>query len=476
MKNARRPDPQSIVNKLQLDGTGNQRCSSTQSLTPPDHPTSDYLTSGDRPAGRFEHIIYRGGRCQRTSLQHIPDPGDDRPCNLHVLLRLAVLSKLVSWSLTLFKVSLLPAVPGSSVLVCTSSVIEANEDQYRGRSEPRIPRSDHRFPFEMQGSAPRAGQGTDSPGEADKPSRAGRWRRAIKRKLSFLVPRRIFRRRRRHERNKGRGQNTVGPVNQFLQTGDPKPPDGNRCQDDAHHRHNEHQEQRHGTDPYPDLIDAPDTGNLDTSHDTDPLSSSSRSGTASLAIFSPNSPVVSGSGTDQKTPFRQPEQSSPPLPLDNDDRRSQTSTVRSSSQANLTLIPSNGSYKWSVYMIREDASKESFRMALDTQSATNLLCVEAWRELRLELHPYTDKIIPLQCGEGEPIRMKPKGIVKNVAWHFAGGKRTYVSDFVVLDMPRFDAILGNEDINRWRILQPGPGLEARHAVVRDLSTMNPGPS
>ncbi|KAA8650893.1 hypothetical protein EYZ11_011687 [Aspergillus tanneri] len=126
----------------------------------------------------------------------------------------------------------------------------------------------------------------------------------------------------------------------------------------------------------------------------------------------------------------------------------------------------NDGWVFPAFIITADGRKEGALMSLDTQSGTNLLSVERWRDLGLALEPYHVTVLPLQSRSTNPAGIATRGIIRNVDWHFAGGTATYMSDFLVIDMTEYDAILGQVDIKRYRLLDPGPGLR-RPVEVRD---------
>ncbi|PYH92128.1 hypothetical protein BO71DRAFT_432167, partial [Aspergillus ellipticus CBS 707.79] len=144
----------------------------------------------------------------------------------------------------------------------------------------------------------------------------------------------------------------------------------------------------------------------------------------------------------------------------------------SPSEPNLSPVSTNSDYIETAFILKPSGQKAHLRLGLDTQCNANLMSIDTWRETGLKLQPLFDRtILPLQSpsDSGEQTRIKPKGIIHAVDWHFAGGEKTYTSDFVVVDMERFDAILGRGDIRRYRILVSGAGLLERNAVVRNPS-------
>lgn len=108
-------------------------------------------------------------------------------------------------------------------------------------------------------------------------------------------------------------------------------------------------------------------------------------------------------------------------------------------------------------------NKVSALMALDTQASANLMDVELQQELELMMEPCDQELVPLQTKTGKD-RIKPFGIAKDVSWHFAQREKTFTSDFLVVDMKNYNAILGRKDIKKLEILKSGPGLERRTTI------------
>ncbi|KAI9038289.1 retropepsin-like aspartic protease [Aspergillus affinis] len=121
-----------------------------------------------------------------------------------------------------------------------------------------------------------------------------------------------------------------------------------------------------------------------------------------------------------------------------------------------------------AYIISPDGTKGGVLMVIDTQSCCNLLSVERSEHLGLEWEPYDRVLYPLQTVSSPIGVIRPYGIVRDVEWHISGHMITNISDFLVVDMKDYDAVLGQSDIIRYEILRPGPGLE-RPAVDRNLT-------
>ncbi|KAH8432753.1 retropepsin-like aspartic protease [Aspergillus melleus] len=164
-------------------------------------------------------------------------------------------------------------------------------------------------------------------------------------------------------------------------------------------------------------------------------------------------------GTEQTTPFEL------------DDHTGDISGVTSSPTdivpVSVHPLKDKNLFQTTAYIIRPDGEKGGVLMMIDTQSCHNLLSFERWKSLNLKMEPYDRKLYPLQTFSAPVRGVKPHGIVKNVEWHIANHMRTNISDYLVVDMRDYDAVLGQSDIVRYDILRPGPGIE-RPAVDRNL--------
>ncbi|PLB39069.1 retropepsin-like aspartic protease [Aspergillus candidus] len=94
-------------------------------------------------------------------------------------------------------------------------------------------------------------------------------------------------------------------------------------------------------------------------------------------------------------------------------------------------------------------------IAVDTQSEKDLISSELRRRLKLELKP---------CGEHEQIitlHADPTpvhGVVESVAWGRVPGRKTYVSDFRVVDTDHFQVIIGKDTINKYGLATLSPDI------------------
>ncbi|RAL04505.1 retropepsin-like aspartic protease, partial [Aspergillus ibericus CBS 121593] len=312
----------------------------------------------------------------------------------------------------------------------------------------------------------------DSSSDAEKPSRTRSWHRAVKRMFSLFVPRKIQERRwiLRIEKTEGRDKTLELKV-PWTQAGQPM--------DSRALRADGHQEPDHTIDecdePTPQVgLKNPNVPeDLQTHEDparTNPavptpgtggrvalcLAPGSTTGSESLAIITPASTRPDELDTKQTTPPEQPAAFS----QGSDEERSQRSSVKSISLEDLSPVSTNSEwYIKPVFVVaNNNRHKEPALMALDTQASANLMDLVLCKELGMSPEPCSQDLLPLQTESGNEIRIAPHGRVRRVAWHFAGSGRTYVSDFLVVDLRDYNAILGKRDIRRLKILAPGPGL------------------
>ena len=182
---------------------------------------------------------------------------------------------------------------------------------------------------------------------------------------------------------------------------------------------------------------------------------------------SPSPPAIAIPDSGDTTAI-ETEQTSP-LVLDNNtgDISGVSSSPTDTVPVSVHSLRNKNPFQETAYIIRPNGKKRGVLMMIDTQSCCNLLDVEKWKPLNLKMEPYDRTLYPLQTFSA-PIRgVKPCGIAKNVEWHIAGHMKTNISDFLVVDMRHYDAVLGSSDIIRYDILRPGPGIE-RPAVDRNL--------
>ncbi|KAL4973019.1 hypothetical protein BDW66DRAFT_154224 [Aspergillus desertorum] len=104
--------------------------------------------------------------------------------------------------------------------------------------------------------------------------------------------------------------------------------------------------------------------------------------------------------------------------------------------------------------------------SIDTQLVNvNLMRREVWEERlngegRGQLESDNDAYVTTMKSDRIPII----GVTRGVEWHFKNGSRTYTSDFHVIDMERFDVLLGSDTIRQYQLVELGP--DVRHHLQR----------
>ncbi|KAL4867947.1 hypothetical protein BDV12DRAFT_197807 [Aspergillus spectabilis] len=96
--------------------------------------------------------------------------------------------------------------------------------------------------------------------------------------------------------------------------------------------------------------------------------------------------------------------------------------------------------------------------SLDTQCwGADLMALRQFERLnkdnRIVLHPVDAVIEPLK---GPPVRVV--GIARGLTWTLEEGYRTYTTDFYVIDMDRYDVLIGWDTIFKYELLHTGADL------------------
>ncbi|PWY63124.1 hypothetical protein BO83DRAFT_324832 [Aspergillus eucalypticola CBS 122712] len=313
--------------------------------------------------------------------------------------------------------------------------------------------------------------------DTGKPSRTRGLLRSAKRILSLFLPRKIFDHQQRSEdKVKMSNQQTnhelvvVGsharlPMNGRGPTVNLRPQlhESNRNNDVRLYRPSMDNQNDHSDIP---TYDNPDSYRFETfSRRTDGRNSDSASSCSRIsAAVSPGLSTLASAGisTDQTTPSDPQTE----FRLPGDDEYIRATSLDRISQVNLSPVSTNSEYSEEVFMVGSNpATKVSALMALDTQASANLMDVELQQELALMMEPCDQELVPLQTKTGKD-RIKPFGIAKGVSWHFAQREKTFTSDFLVVDMKNYNAILGRKDIKKLEILKSGPGLERQIRCLR----------
>ncbi|GAQ45556.1 retropepsin-like aspartic protease [Aspergillus tubingensis] len=305
-----------------------------------------------------------------------------------------------------------------------------------------------------------------SSSDAGKPSRTRGLLRSAKRILSLFLPRKIFD---HQQRSEGKAKMSNRETNhEFVVVGSQarRPRNGREFTVNRNHDVRLYRPVMDDQNNPPDIptYDNPDSYRIENSsrrthgRNSDSASSSSRIS----AAVSPGLSTLASAGisTDQTTPSDPQTE----FRLPGDDEYIRATSLDRISQVNLSPVSTNSEYSEEVFMVGSNpATKVSALMALDTQASANLMDIELQQELELEMEPCDQELVPLQTKTGKD-RIKPFGIAKGVSWHFAQREKTFTSDFLVVDMKNYNAILGRKDIKKLEILKSGPGLERRTTI------------
>ena len=119
-----------------------------------------------------------------------------------------------------------------------------------------------------------------------------------------------------------------------------------------------------------------------------------------------------------------------------------------------------------VYSIKARLSEkknreEVFRASLDTQcKGPGLLSYDAWKRLnehyRKALNPCPGTVVrPLQSDPSATSQIQVIGETGEVRWHFLKGPRTFISKFLVIDMEKYDMIIGQQTIQKYSLVKAG---------------------
>jgi hypothetical protein len=117
-----------------------------------------------------------------------------------------------------------------------------------------------------------------------------------------------------------------------------------------------------------------------------------------------------------------------------------------------------------AYVIKAQLSNHMFqeeilRAAIDTQcEGFGLLSYDAWERLSRHsnrlLVPCPGKTIhPLQSESDDQGQIPVIGIAGHVEWHFLHGLRTYISNFPVIHMGKYDVIIGKKAIQKYNLIR-----------------------
>lgn len=100
-------------------------------------------------------------------------------------------------------------------------------------------------------------------------------------------------------------------------------------------------------------------------------------------------------------------------------------------------------------------------VTLDTQcDRMDLMSLRVWERLN-EGRGTLDRVDDITVRTLGLEQIQILGVVRGVEWRMKWGARTYRSDFYVVEMERFDVLVGSESIRRYDLLRPCSDLE-RH--------------
>ncbi|PLB46409.1 hypothetical protein P170DRAFT_438211 [Aspergillus steynii IBT 23096] len=122
-------------------------------------------------------------------------------------------------------------------------------------------------------------------------------------------------------------------------------------------------------------------------------------------------------------------------------------------------------YTREAFVVDDPNTKKFFIIAFDTQAYTNLIRTDICERMGLHTEPHHEVINPLQSMSGQKGPIVVNSIARNVPWHFACGDKTYTTDFLVVDMEAFDAIIGIRSINKHKFLKLG-NIPKRNSTFR----------
>lgn len=114
----------------------------------------------------------------------------------------------------------------------------------------------------------------------------------------------------------------------------------------------------------------------------------------------------------------------------------------------------SGGFTYPAHVVANPAEKKQMIVALDTQASANLIRTKVCERMNLQTEPCHVILSPLQSASEQQTEIVATRIARNVPWHWDGCDKTYTTDFLVVDMKQFDAILGGKDIAKHGFLRP----------------------
>ncbi|KAF9894408.1 hypothetical protein FE257_007911 [Aspergillus nanangensis] len=124
-------------------------------------------------------------------------------------------------------------------------------------------------------------------------------------------------------------------------------------------------------------------------------------------------------------------------------------------------------YQYTAFFLIPNLARVGGLIHLDTGAGVSIISIAM--VLRLGLVPCVAAgaclLTPFYSEASEKKHISAHSYV-DVEWHFEGGSRTYKTRFVVMDMPRYDFLLGSRDILENQILVQGADVPVHHGIAR----------
>ncbi|KAL4932084.1 retropepsin-like aspartic protease [Aspergillus undulatus] len=98
--------------------------------------------------------------------------------------------------------------------------------------------------------------------------------------------------------------------------------------------------------------------------------------------------------------------------------------------------------------------------SIDTQcKGANLMRREIWDRLNADGRRNMEDSDDFHIRNLGTQKIPVLGIARGLEWQFKNGQRTYTSDFLIIDMNQFDALIGTDTIWQYRLVEPGADLQ-----------------
>lgn len=109
----------------------------------------------------------------------------------------------------------------------------------------------------------------------------------------------------------------------------------------------------------------------------------------------------------------------------------------------------DGTFTFLGHVLDKNSDLNPAVIAVDTQADMDVISAEFNSRLNHTLKPCADHET-IRTIHREPVRVLGK--IESVEWRLMGGKKTFLSDFLVVDMDIAQVILGKETIKRYRLV------------------------